>query len=335
MESSCLIIAEVAQAHDGSLGMAHAFVDAAHRAGADAVKFQMHFAAEESTPSEPWRIKFSKQDASRYEYWRRMEFTESQWFELKAHCDEVGIQFICSPFSLRAVELLKKIGMPAWKVASGEVFGSQMFDAMGETRWPMMVSTGMIGWDEIRHVVKKVKDRSLDLTLFQCTSAYPTPPERVGLNVIEQFRQEFGCNVGLSDHSGQIFAGLAAASLGINALEVHMTWHRGCFGPDVSASLTLEELSILVQGVRSIETMRANPVNKDDLASEMGGMRSLFSKSLVVRRPIPAGKVIDATDLILKKPGTGLPESRIGEIVGRVAQRDLATDDLILEKDVA
>ena len=115
------IIAEVAQAHDGSLGMAHAYIDAIANAGADAVKFQTHIASAESTPGEPWRVKFSQQDATRYDYWKRMEFTEEQWQGLKKHADERGLKFLSSPFSVEAVELLTRVGVAAWKVASGEV----------------------------------------------------------------------------------------------------------------------------------------------------------------------------------------------------------------------
>src|ERR1700690_1478290 len=115
----CLVIGEVAQAHDGSLGAAHAYIDAIANSGADAVKFQTHIAAAESTPQEPWRVRFSYQDASRYEYWN-------------------GIEFLSSPFSLEAARLLQRIGIKAWKVASGEVANSQLFGYMAETRLPMM-----------------------------------------------------------------------------------------------------------------------------------------------------------------------------------------------------
>src|SRR2546423_11143262 len=111
----CLIIGEVAQAHDGSLGMAHAFIDAIAKAGVDAVKFQTHIAAAESTPGEPWRVKFSYQDATRFDYWKRMEFTEAQWHGLKQHADERDLKFLSSPFSVEAVELLSRVGVAAWK----------------------------------------------------------------------------------------------------------------------------------------------------------------------------------------------------------------------------
>ena len=128
-----LIIAEVAQAHDGSLGMAHAFIDAAARAGADAIKFQTHIAAAESGATDTWRVKFSFQDKTRYDYWRRMEFTEEQWAGLRRHADARKLYFLSSPFSVEAVDLLKRVGVAAWKIASGEVNNIPMFERMAET----------------------------------------------------------------------------------------------------------------------------------------------------------------------------------------------------------
>jgi len=225
--------------------------------------------------------------------------------------------------------------MPAWKVASGEISGERMFDAMSESGWPMFVSTGMAGWDEIRSVVKRVQERGAPLTLFQCTTAYPTPLQQVGLNVLQQFRDEFACSVGLSDHSGEIFPGLAAVTMGIDAFEAHITWHRSAFGPDNSASLTIEEFALLTKGVRAIETMKANPVDKDQMASQLQPLKEMFGKSLVVRKPIRKGELVQADHLTLKKPGNGIPETRLQEIVGRPAMRDLALDELIMERDVA
>jgi len=179
----CLIIGEVAQAHDGSLGLAHAFIDAIADAGADAVKFQTHIAAAESTPGEPWRVKFSKQDATRYDYWKRMEFTEQQWLGLRRHADDRGLFFLSSPFSVEAVELLERVGVAAWKLASGELASSAMLDRMLESRIPMIVSTGMSGLPEIDTVVERIQSAKIPLAVLQCTTAYPCPPERVGLNL--------------------------------------------------------------------------------------------------------------------------------------------------------
>src|SRR6266542_446259 len=145
-QKRCLIIGEVAQAHDGSLGMAHAFIDAIAKAGADAVKFQTHIASAESTPAEPWRVKFSSQDATRYDYWKRMEFTKGQWQELRAHAAQRELLFLSSPFSREAVERLEGVGVAAWKVASGEISNAPMFERMLSSRFPMILSSGMSSW---------------------------------------------------------------------------------------------------------------------------------------------------------------------------------------------
>ena len=329
----CMIIAEVAQAHDGSLGTAHAYIDAVADCGAGAVKFQTHIAAAESTPDEPWRIKFSPQDATRYDYWRRMEFTEAQWVGLKRHADERGLLFLSSPFSFEAVDLLDRVGVAAWKIPSGETANTPMLDRMLATGLPVLLSTGMSPQSEIDDAVQHIRKSGVPLVIFQCTSAYPCPPEKVGLNLISSFRERYDCPVGLSDHSGTIYPGLAAVTLGIQMLEVHVTFSRQMFGPDVPASVTTAELRQLVKGIRFIEKMMINPVDKEEMARDMEALRSMFTKSVVARRNIEAGTILSNDDVTLKKPGTGIPAARLPEIVGRRLKRSIAADTLIAEED--
>jgi N-acetylneuraminate synthase len=333
-EKPCFIVAEVAQAHDGSLGMAHAFIDAVAKAGANAVKFQTHIAAAESTAEEPWRTKFSLQDVSRYDYWKRMEFTEEQWHGLKRHADERGLVFLSSPFSFEAVELLTRVGVEAWKVPSGETTNTPMLDRMIATGLPIILSTGMSSLDEIDFAVNRVLKSEVPLVILQCTTAYPCPPEKVGLNMIPFFRERYGCAIGLSDHSGTIYPGLAALALGLQFLEVHVTFSREMFGPDVEASITTGELGQLVKGIRFIEKMMANPVDKEIMAQNTKDLRAMFTKSVVVCRDLPAGAVLREADLTLKKPGTGMEAARLPEIIGRRLKRAVAKDTLISEDDL-
>lgn len=332
--TGCLLIGEVGQAHDGSLGMAHAFIDAIANAGADAVKFQTHLAAAESTPREPWRVLFSRQDATRYDYWKRMEFSEEQWRGLRAHADERGLLFLSSPFSVEAVELLEGIGVAAWKVASGEVGNLPLFERMARTGLPVLLSTGMSSLDEIDAAVRRIQMHHLPLTVLQCTSCYPSPPERVGLNLLAFFRERYDCGVGLSDHSGVIYPGLAAATLGANVLEVHITLSREMFGPDVPASLTTAEFAQLVAGVRFIERMLAAPVDKDAAAAELEPLRLLFTKSLVAACDLIPGTVLGEQHLALKKPGDGLPPNRLPEVIGRRLKHAVAADMPLREEDL-
>lgn len=334
LSPKCLIIGEVAQAHDGSLGIAHAFVDAIASAGADAVKFQTHIAAAESTASEPWRVKFSSQDATRYDYWKRMEFTEEQWLGLKKHADEKGLKFLSSPFSVEAVELLTRVGVAAWKIASGEMSNTPMFERIVATKLPVILSSGMSSLSEIDTAVERVKAKGLPLTVLQCTSLYPCPPERIGLNLIPFFRERYGCAVGLSDHSGTIYPGLAAATLGIDLLEVHVTLSREMFGPDVPVSLTTAELRQLVDGVRFIQQMNAHPLDKDVLALEMQPVRDLFTKSIVARFDLSAGSVLRQEDLTVKKPGTGIPASQLQSVIGRALRHSVSADQILHESDL-
>jgi N,N'-diacetyllegionaminate synthase len=332
--SGCLIIGEVAQTHDGSLGMAHAFVDAIACAGADAVKFQTHIAAAESTPGEPWRVRFSQQDATRYDYWKRMEWTTEQWLGLKRHAEEKGLLFLSSPFSHEAVALLEGIGIAAWKVASGELSNLPLLDRLSTTRVPIILSTGMSPLNEIDTAVERVKAKELPLAILQCTSSYPCPPEKIGVNLISFFRERYGCAVGLSDHSGTIYPGLAAAVLGSDVLEVHVCLNREMFGPDVPASITTTELRQLVEGVRFVEKMNANPVDKCEMAVEMTPLRELFTKSVVAKRDLPAGTLLKEEDLTTKKPGTGIPAVHLVDLFGSRLRRGLLADELLRDTDV-
>ncbi len=330
----CLIIAEVGLGHDGSLGLAHAYVDAVAAAGADAVKFQTHIAAAESTAAEPFRVEFSRQDETRYDYWMRMEFTERQWRELADHAREQDVIFLSSPFSIEAVELLDRVGTPMWKIASGEVSNEPMLDRIAETKQPVLLSSGMSNLAELDRTVRRLKDRGVSVGVLQCTTVYPCPPEKIGLNLLDMFRQRYNCAVGLSDHSGTIYAGLAAVTLGAEIVEVHATMSREMFGPDVPASLTTSELRQLTGGIRFIEQMRANPVDKDALASELDGLRTIFTKSLVTRQPLEAGTVLALEHLDCKKPGTGIPAARLTEIVGRRLRRRVEADTVLSEDDL-
>ncbi len=330
----CLIVAEVAQAHDGSLGCAHAYVDASAAAGADAVKFQVHIAAAESTAREPWRIRFSAQDESRFDYWRRMEFTPEQWLGLAQRCRDRGVLFLASPFSFEAVELLERIGVPAWKVASGELDNLPMIRRMASTGKPVILSSGLSSWAELDQAVGEARRCAAGFALLQCTTAYPTPPERVGLNLLAELRERYRAPVGLSDHSGTTAIGIAAATLGACILEVHVAFSRQAFGPDVPASLTIEELGEMVRGVRFVERALARPVDKDAAAAGGAELRRTFGKSIVAARCLPAGHRLAQQDLALKKPGDGLRPARLWDVVGRTLQRELAADEALREEDL-
>ncbi len=311
------IIAEIGQTHDGNINIAHAFIDAIAKTGANAIKFQTHIASEESTPDEPWRVKFSYQDQTRYDYWQRMEFSETQWLGLKNHADEKGLHFLSSPFSIAAVELLERINVPAWKIGSGEVLSERMLNAMAKTGKTIIMSSGMSDLAEIDGIISRLKARDAEHALMHCTTAYPTQAEQIGINMIAEYKERYDCPIGLSDHSGTIWPSIAAASHGAELIEVHVTMDRDMFGPDVSSSITTHELKHMVEGIRFVNKMVKHPVDKSTLDENKLKMRQLFMKSLVARNDLSEGTVLEEHHIIEKKPGTGIPAQHLERFIGQ------------------
>ena len=332
--SKPIIIAEVAQSHDGSLGTAYAYIDAIADTGADIVKFQAHIASEESTLDEPFRVKFSYQDKTRYDYWKRMQFSEEQWKELVEHARKRGLIFLCSAFSVKAVEMLLRLGIPAWKVGSGEVNTPDLLEAMIKTKLPVLLSTGMSSYKEIEKVTEILNKKDTPFALFQCTSRYPAPLEEVGLNVIDEMRIRFGCPVGLSDHSGNVFPGLSAMARGADMLEVHVVFDKRVFGPDVAASITIDELAMLVKARDAIYIMDSNPVEKDKSAAYLSDLKLLFSKSVSPSRMLNKGTLLERDMLMLKKPGSGIKPHELETLIGRRLKKDVSPEKLLRSDDI-
>lgn len=328
------IIAEVAQAHDGSLGYAHSFIDAAADSGADAIKFQTHIAKAESTRDETFRVPLSGQDATRYEYWQRMEFTPEGWAALFNHAKARNITFLSSVFSCEAVELLEKLGMAAYKVGSGEVWSADLLKSIAKTRKPILLSTGMSSFAEIDAMVESITAQGSELGIFQCTSEYPVALERVGLNICDEFRSRYTCPVGLSDHSGTIFPALAAMARGVDMIEVHVTYDRRMYGPDTKASVTFAELEMLTRARDAFHTMITHPVDKDAMVIDMAQMRKLFTKSVALKVDMPKGTVLTADMLCAKKPGMGIPYDEKSKLIGKKLVRDLPYDRLLRLEDI-
>jgi N-acetylneuraminate synthase len=330
-----ILIGEVAQAHDGSLNLAHAYIDAIADAGAHAVKFQTHIASAESTAEESFRKSSAWIEESKADFWTRTGFNAEQWAGLAKHAAERKIIFLSSPFSVEAVELLEKLDVAAWKIASGEVTNFQMFEQMARSSKPILLSAGMSDWDEQDRVVGFIQSLGSPLALFQCTTAYPCPPEEVGLNLMAELRERYQTPVGLSDHSGAIYAGLAATAQGADMVEVHVTLSRELPGTSVEASVTTAELTQLAEGMAAIDAMQGNPVDKDQMAADKAKLRPVFFRSVVAKEDLAKGTVLTKESLTTKKPGTGISGERLNDLVGKTLVRDLVKDQLLAEEDIA
>lgn len=329
------LIAEIGQGHDGSLGSAHAFVDAVSGAGVNAIKFQMHIADAESSLAEPFRVKFSKQDATRFDYWKRMEFTAEQWAGIKAHCDMAGIEFFASPFSVAAVNLLENLDVRRYKIGSGEVTNLLMLDRIARTGKPIVLSSGLSTFDDLDQAVAFLRPFGNEISLLQCTTSYPTRAADLGLNVIGELRARYKIPVGFSDHSGTIFALIAAVARGAELLEFHVIFDRRQFGPDSTSSIEVRELEDLVRGVRFVSEAIASPIDKSQL-QVAPDLRRIFGKTLAVNGDLPTGHQLRLEDLESKKPGDcGIPAAEFRRVVGRTLSRALRQWDFLSDSDLA
>ncbi len=328
------IIAEIAQAHEGSLGIAHSYIDALAGTGVHAVKFQTHIAEAESSIHEPFRVKFSYEDNTRFDYWKRMEFTADQWAGLKTHCEEKGLEFISSPFSCAAVDLLEKLGVKKYKIGSGEVSNLLMLEKIARTGKEIILSSGMSSLNELDSTIEFLKPFGNNISVLQCTTAYPTIAGQWGLAQIAVLKERFGLPAGFSDHSGDIFACLAATALGASILEFHAVFDKNMFGPDAKASLTISEIKKLVQGVNEITTDLHANANKES-SEAFADLKKIFQKSLAVNKNLEAGHVITFDDLESKKPaGYGINAGEFKMVLGKNLAQKKAAQDFLNETDL-
>jgi N-acetylneuraminate synthase len=328
------IIAEIGQAHNGSLGMAHAYIDAVAKTGCDAIKFQTHIAHAESSIHEPFRIQFSSQDKTRYDYWKRMEFTLEQWKELKKHCDEVGIEFMSSPFSNAAVDLLEQVGVKRYKIGSGEVNNLVLLERIAQTKKPVIISSGMSSLKELNTTVAFLKSKNIAYSILQCTTSYPTSPEQYGLNMIPELKERYQTTIGFSDHSSEIATCIAARTLGAEILEFHVVFDKEMFGPDVSSSLTIAQTKELVSSIRKLDKAFLNPVQKVT-PENVAHLKSIFEKSLAVNKDLKKGHRIRFSDLETKKPkGYGIAADQYQSILGKELNKDLKAWDFLNGDDM-
>ena len=328
------LIAEIGQAHEGSLGIAHSYIDALAKTGVNAVKFQTHIAEAESSTYENFRVNFSYEDKTRFDYWKRMEFTYEQWVGLKAHCEDLGLEFISSPFSCAAVDLLEKLDVNTYKIGSGELSNRLMIDKIGALNKNIILSSGLSSFNEIERAVNWINlKENKKVSILQCTTSYPTKPEEWGLNVIQELKQKFKVPIGYSDHSGDISCGIAAYILGAEIFEFHCVFDKKMFGPDSTSSLNLNEIIRLKKSIDVLKIALDNPIDKS-LKGDLT-LKKLFGKSLCVNKNLNSGDIISYEDLDSKKPaGKGISAENYLEIIGKKLSTDLNKWDFINKKNL-
>lgn len=329
-ENGITIIAEIGSVHDGSIGNALKAVEAAAACGADVVKFQTHIAEAETLVDAPMPSYFNGEP--RLEYFRRTGFSVPQWKRIAQHCIDHGVQFLSSPFSLEAVELLEEVGVDLYKIPSGEVSNVPLLERVARTGKMVYLSSGMSNWAELDQAVSVLR-KGGPLVVMQCSSAYPCPPESVGLNVMLEMKHRYGFPVGLSDHTLGHAACISAAALGAVVVEKHFTFSRLMYGSDARHSMEPAEFMAFCAHVKEAAVIRSNPVDKDCLNDYLE-MKRIFEKSIVTARAVAAGEMLQLSDLAFKKPGDGIPAACYVELVGRQVCHDLEPDHKITWEDM-
>jgi len=324
------IIAEIGMNHDGSLGNAIRLMEEAANAGVDAVKFQMHVSQAETLPNAPTPPYFKIE--GRYEYFERTAFSQEEWKKLKKHSRKLKLDFIVSPFSIEAAEVLAKIGIDAYKIASGEVTNIPLLEYIKKTGIPSLLSSGMTNWQEINKAVKALSPNIK--VLFQCSSLYPCPPEAVGLNIIGEMKKKYPkLAIGYSDHTLGRAAAIAVFMRGATVFEKHFTLSKAMYGADARFSQTPEELKEYVDSIRFVEVASKSDVDKDNLAPYKQ-MKYVFEKSIVAAHDLFAGHKIAKSDLAYKKPQDGIRADEHQKVVGRHLKKSKNKDDKIYYGDL-
>ena len=328
------IIAEVGQAHEGKLWKIFKYIDAISKTGVDAIKFQTHIAEEESTLDEPFRKNFNFKIKNRFEYWKSVEFSLNEWKRIKKYAEKKGLIFLTSVFSIKAARMMKKIGIKALKLGSGEF---QSFDLMQEIinlKIPILVSTGVANYKEINKVNLFFKKRNAKFGIFQCTSSYPLDLSRVGVNVIDEFKKKYKCPVGLSDHSGTIYPSIYSIAKNANILEVHVVISKKEKGPDVASSVDINELKKICKINDAIYLMRNSPVNKSILTKDLLKIKKIFGKSIALKNDLLKGQIIRKDNILMKKPAIGFKFDEINKVIGKTAKKNISSKRIIRRGDI-
>ena len=323
-----LIIAEIGSVHDGSLGNALKLIEVAKNCGASAVKFQLHDADNETLKNAPNPKYFTTE--SRYNYFQRTAFSFEQLIKLKKFANNLKLRFIVSPFSIQAAEILKKINIDGYKIASGEVTNHPLLKKISSFNKAIYLSTGMSTYKEIDNAIKIFNKKNL--TLMQCTSQYPCPVQMVGLNVLEKFKK-YNCLMGFSDHTLGLAAAISFISNGVSVIEKHITFSKQMYGSDAKHSMEPIEFKKFVRETNDAFSIYESFVDKNNI-SNLKIMRKTFQKSIYLKKNLIKGDILNLKNLSFKKPDTGISASFYSKIIGKKILRNLKKDHKLTFKDI-
>jgi N,N'-diacetyllegionaminate synthase len=323
-----LVIAEIGVNHNGDIGLAKEMIAAAKETGVDVVKFQTYKAEEVMTDQTPLAGYMKDGDRNFLELAQRLELSFDQTMMLQAYANDLGIEFLSSPFDVTSAKFLGKIGMRRMKIPSGEMVNPFLLRAAAASKLPLIMSTGMATLEEVRRSLAFLElHQSGPVTVLHCTTQYPAEPQLSNLRAMTTMAREFDLPVGYSDHTPGIEISLAAVALGATVIEKHFTLDKRLPGPDQAASLEPHELQALVDGIRNINSALGHG-EKRPWPIELE-VAKVARKSVVAVNAMPAGHVIANEDVTAKRPGTGIPAMDVDQVIGRRLARDVVENSLI------
>ncbi len=327
------VIAEAGVNHNGNLALALELVERASDAGADIVKFQTFSAdrlATGTVAKAEYQIDSARPLESQREMLKRLELNREAHEVLLARCLELGIRFLSTGFDIESINLLQSLGVDLVKIPSGELTNLPMLRHVAGLKRPVILSTGMAELTEVDAAVRALESGGLprsELTVLQCTSAYPAKMSEVNLRAMCAMRDEFGVQVGLSDHTLGVEVAIAAVALGAVIIEKHFTLDRQMSGPDHGASLEPWELAHMIGSIRNVEDALGSPTKTPQPSEYV--MRGISRKSIVASVPIRRGERLTEANLATKRPGTGISPMRWDEVIGGWAKRDFEIDEVL------
>lgn len=323
---ACYVIAEIGVNHNGSMELAHRLIDAAVATGADAVKFQTFFAEDLVTPAASkaaYQVANTGEGGSQFTMLKSLELTATDFEEAARHCREAGIEFLSTPFSEAAADLLERIGVNAFKISSGDLTHLPMLAHIARKQRPIILSTGMGNLGEIESALNIVEQNgNPEVSIMHCVSHYPAAPRDCNLAAMDTIARAFGRRVGWSDHSEGSAISFAAVARGAQIIEKHITLNHNLPGPDHRASMEAEDFTRFVQGIREIEAALGNGIKRPTAAELQTA--EFARRSITTARNLPKGHVIRSEDLLIMRPGTGLTPAMLELVIGVPLARDVA-----------
>jgi N,N'-diacetyllegionaminate synthase len=328
-----LIIAEAGVNHNGDIELAKRLIDVAADAGANLVKFQTFSAkrlATKSAPKANYQNQTTDQAESQYAMLKQLELSTEMHEVLIAHCQQRNVDFFSAGFDIQSLDYLASLGAERFKVPSGEITNLPYLRHLGGFSQSVILSTGMATLGEVEaalEVLEAAGTPRTQITVLHCNTEYPTPMQDVNLRAMCSIRDAFGVAVGYSDHTAGIEVPIAAVVLGATVIEKHITLDQNLPGPDHKASLEPNEFAAMVRSIRNIEQAMGDGIKRPSPSEAKN--KPIARKSLVAAKPVRVGEQFTADNVTVKRPGTGISPLRWDEVIGRVAARDFAADELI------